>query len=99
MSGKKGMKHYPESTKTEVLAKLEEGRPIRALSREYRISRYAIYSWAGRGTKKEKTSIPKRRGRKRKIPIATQKELETENKRLKMEVDLLRSFLQAAGRR
>ena len=93
------MRHYPENTKSEILVRLEEGRPIRALSREYGISRYAIYSWAGGGAKKKNTSIPKRRGRKRKTPITTQKELEIENKRLKMEVDLLRSFLQAAGRR
>jgi len=92
------MKHYQERIKAEVIAQLEEGRPLNVLSREYGISRYAIYSWAGRAKPKE-PSIPKHRGRPRSRPITQQAELEAENKRLKMEVDLLRSFLQTAGRR
>jgi len=43
--------------------------------------------------------VPKKRGRPRKHPITTLQKLEIENKQLKMEVELLRSFLQAAGRR
>jgi transposase len=95
------MRHYPASIKAEVIAKLKEGRPLRALSREYGISRWAIYTWTEQSmTKKAASQIPKNhRGRPRKTPITTQRELEIENKRLKMEVDLLRSFLQAAGRR
>ena len=98
LAGKKGMKHYPANIKAEVVKKLEEGESIIKLSREYGISRYAIFSWAGRGKPKEPT-VPKRRGRPRKTPITKHRELELENKQLRMEVDLLRSFLQAAGRR
>lgn len=98
LAGKKGMKHYPVNIKVEVVKKLEDGESIKKLSRDYGISRYAIFSWAGRG-KPNKPAAPKRRGRPRKTPITKQRELELENKQLRMEVDLLRSFLQAAGRR
>ena len=97
LAGKKGMKHYPASIRAEVIEKLNEGIPLRILSRKYGISQWAIFTWAGRA--KTKPPIPKRQGRPRKAPLITTKELEIENKRLKMEVDLLRSFLQAAGRR
>lgn len=93
------MKHYPESIKAQIIKKLGEGRPLNALSREYGISRWAIYSWTGQAKKVESQVPKKRRGRPRTAPITTQKELEQEYKRLKMEVDLLRSFLQGAGRR
>ncbi|WP_278309117.1 hypothetical protein [Marasmitruncus massiliensis] len=43
MSGKKGHKHYPQSIE-EVVTKYKTGVPIRELSREYEISRYAIQS-------------------------------------------------------
>ena len=46
--------------------------------------------------KKEGHVLPKQRGRK---PAVTLQEYKYENKRLKMENDLLRSFLHAAGRR
>lgn len=53
-----------------------------------------------RREKEMQKGIPvKRRGRPRKTPLTTRQELEMENKQLKMEVELLRSFLQAAGRR
>lgn len=93
------MKHYSSSIKAEVISKLEAGRPLSALSREYGISRWAIYTWTGRVKPKESMMPNKRRGRPRKSPITTQRDLELENTRLKMEVDLLRAFLQAAGRR
>jgi transposase-like protein len=98
MAGKEGMKHYPLSIKAEVVEKLTQGVPLNALSREYGISRWAIYTWSGRAKPREPI-IPKRRGQPRKAPMTTERELEIENKRLRMEVDLLRSFLQAAGRR
>jgi len=46
--------------------------------------------------KKEGHVLPKQRDRK---PAITLQEYKYENKRLKMENDLLRSFLRAAGRR
>ena len=42
--------------------------------------------------------IPKKRGRPRKRSISTEEEYQQRIKQLEMENDLLRSFLQAAGR-
>lgn len=100
MSGKKGQRHYPQSVRDEVITKHKAGIPVRELSREYGISRYAIQSWCGlRPEVKIRQEAPRRRGRPRKRAYTTQKELEQENKRLQMENELLRDFLRAAGRK
>lgn len=93
MSGKKGMKRYPAEIRETVVALIHEGETQRALSKEYGISRYAIQSWL-----KEPTmpTIPKQRGRK---PAKTLAEYKYENKRLKMENELLRDFLQYMERK
>ena len=90
MSGKKGMKKYPIEIREEVVMRIHAGDSQRALSREYGISRYAIQSWL------KEPSIPKQRGRK---PAKTLQEYKYENKRLKMEVELLRDFLQSVERK
>lgn len=98
MAGKKGMKRYPPAIKLEVTERHRNGESVKALSREYGISRYAIQCWCGL-TSKSTRPIPKRRGRPRMRLLKLPKEMEQEIKQLKMEVELLRSFLQAAGRR
>ena len=90
MSGKKGMKKYPIEIREEVVMRIHAGDSQCALSREYGISRYAIQSWL------KEPSIPKQRGRK---PAKTLQEYKYENKRLKMEVELLRDFLQFTERK
>jgi DNA invertase Pin-like site-specific DNA recombinase len=90
MSGKKGMKKYPIEIREEVVMRIHAGDSQCALSREYGISRYAIQSWL------KEPSIPKQRGRK---PAKTLQEYKYENKRLKMEVELLRDFLQSVERK
>jgi hypothetical protein len=90
MSGKKGMKKYPIGIREEVVMRIHAGDSQCALSREYGISRYAIQSWL------KEPSIPKQRGRK---PAKTLQEYKYENKRLKMEVELLRDFLQSVERK
>ena len=89
MSGKKGMKKYPIGIRETIVSRICAGESQRELSREYGISRYAIQSWL-----KEPT-LPKHRGRK---PAKTLQEYKYENKRLKMEVELLRDFLQSTER-
>ena len=90
MSGKKGMQIYPAEVRENVLKRLREGESQRSLSREYGISRWAIQSWIkGNG-------LPKSRGRK---PAKTLQEYKYENKRLKMENELLRDFLQLIERK
>ena len=90
MSGKKGMKKYPMGIREEVVARIRAGESQRALSQEYGISRYAIQCWL------KEPVMPKARGRK---PAKTLAEYKYENKRLKMENELLRDFLRSIGRK
>ena len=89
MSGKKGMKKYPQGIRETVISRIREGESQKAMSREYGISRWAIQSWL------KESIIPKQRGRK---PAKTLAEYKYENKRLKMENELLRDFLQCVER-
>ena len=90
MSGKKGMKKYPMGIREEVVARIRAGESQRALSQEYGISRYAIQCWL------KEPVLPKARGRK---PAKTLAEYKYENKRIKMENELLRDFLRSIGRK
>lgn len=89
MSGKKGMKKYPQGIRETVVSRIRAGESQNAMSREYGISRWAIQSWL------KESKIPKQRGRK---PAKTLAEYKYENKRLKMENELLRDFLQCVER-
>lgn len=88
MSGKKGMKKYPIEIREKVVKEFQEGKSQGELSREYGISRYAIQCWIG--ARPEKNVLPKFRGRK---PAKTLQDYKYENKRLKMENELLKDFL------
>ena len=89
MSGKKGMKQYPGRIREEVLCRHLAGASQTSLSREYGISRWAIQCWIkGKG-------IPKERSHK---PAKTLAEYKYENKRLKMENELLQDFLRFTER-
>jgi len=90
MSGKKGMKKYPMGIREEVVARIRAGESQRALSQEYGISRYAIQCWL------KEPVLQKTRGRK---PAKTLAEYKAENKRLKMENELLRDFLRFTQRK
>lgn len=85
MSGKRGMKKYPQGIRETVVSRIHAGESQNALSREYGISRWAIQCWL------KGPVLPKQRGRK---PAKTLSEYKYENKRLKMENELLRDFLQ-----
>ena len=89
MSGKRGMKKYPVGIREEVVARIRAGESQCALSREYGISRWAIQCWL------KEPVIPKMRGRK---PAKTLAEYKYENKRLRMENELLRDFLSLTER-
>jgi len=73
-----------------AIYKVSERSRAAKVSREYGISRYAIQSWL------KEPVMPKPRGRK---PAKTIAEYRYENKRLKMENELLRDFLQSTGRK
>ena len=93
MAGKRGMKRYPEGIKSEIRKKHEKGHSVNSLSKEYGISRWAIQTWCG--LSKDSEHLPKTRGRK---PAKTLQEYKYENKRLKMENELLRDFLSLTER-
>ena len=99
MVKKKGVKRYSQEIKTDIVQQHKKGKSTKALSREYGISRYAIQSWCGLVGKAQEEGVPKRIGRPRKKPPETEVEYRKEIERLKMENELLRSFLQAVGRR
>lgn len=100
MSMKKGILHYTTEFKAAIVEEQRSGKSVRSLSMEYGISRYAIQSWCGlRAEVNLRQNAPVRRGRPRKNPITTEHELQLENKRLKMENELLRDFLHLAGRK
>ena len=90
MSGKKGMKKYPEEIREAVVSRIRNGESQRAMSREYGISRYAIQEWLQQGV------LSKTPGRNL---AKTLQEYKYENKRLKMEVELLRDFLRHTERK
>lgn len=83
------MKKYPQGIRETVISRIRTGESQNAMSREYGISRWAIQSWL------KESVIPKQRGRK---PAKTLAEYKYENKRLKMENELLRDFLQCVER-
>ena len=89
MSGRKGMKKYPAAIREEVVSRIMAGESQKSLSREYGISRWAIQCWL------KEPRLPKKGGRK---PAKSLQEYKYENKRLKMEVELLRDFLQSVER-
>ena len=98
MSGRKGMKQYPESIKEEIREQIAAGRSQKEISRKYGISRYSIQSWCGLRPKTQLRQIaplPKGRPKTNK----TVEDYEKENRRLKMENELLRDFLQSTGRK
>ena len=45
MSGRKGMKHYPDSFKLQIQNEYNEGNSIIGMSRKYGISQWAIRCW------------------------------------------------------
>ena len=98
MSGRKGMKQYPESIKEEIREQIAAGRSQKEISRKYGISRYSIQSWCGLRPETQLRQIaplPKGRPKTNK----TVEDYEKENRWLKMENELLRDFLQSTGRK
>ena len=75
------------------------GRTRQEIADKLGLTKEQIKNWINRHNKRtaeEQAGIRKRRGRK---PVVTLSEYKYENKRLKMENELLRDFLRLAGRR
>ena len=84
----------------EILALREAGRTRQEIANELGLTKEQIKEWVKRYNRRqaeqEEGKVPKVRGRK---PAVTLAEYKYENKRLQMENELLRNFLQLAGRR
>ena len=98
MSGKKGQKHYSEEIKNEVRRRRAAGESLKAISREMGVSKYSVQSWCGlRPETQLRQMAPLPKGRPK--AAKTIEDYEKENKRLRIEVELLRDFLRCIGRR
>ena len=98
MSGIKGRRNYPEWIKRQVRERVAAGESQTQLSKELGISRYSIQSWCGlRPETKLRQIAPMPKGRPKKKK--TIEDYEKENKRLRMEVALMRDFLQSTERK
>ena len=96
MGNRKGQKHYSEDIKAQIRKEHEEGASTHFLERKYGISRHSIASWCGlRASVNERKLNPKRRGR----PTNKPEDLENKVKRLEMENEILRNFLQELERK
>ena len=92
------MLHYSEAMKEKVRQEIAAGKSQNEISRKYGISRYAIQSWCSlRPETRLRQAAPLRKGRPGKNK--TIEDYEKENKRLKMENELLRDFLRSTERK
>lgn len=104
MSGKKGVKHFGEHIINNVLKMKAEGKTNREISEFYEFeNKYVIKGLIKRFNRKQKMLlagiVPRRKGRPPKSYVMTEDEKDNEIKRLKMENEMLRSFLQVTGRK
>ena len=82
-----------------IIAMRKEGKSRQEIANELGMSKIQIKNWVNRYNKRgadKEASIPKGRGRKAAVTL---QEYKYENKRLKMENELLRDFLHLVGRR
>ena len=96
MGNRKGQKQYSESIKEQIRKEYKEGASQLSLNKKYGISRYTIQSWCG--LRKEvnlRKTAPLKKGR----PTNKPEDLEKKVKRLEMENELLRNFLQELERK
>ena len=92
------MKKYPEWMKQQVRERVLSGESQYQVSKELGISRYSIQSWCGlRPETKLRQIAPLPKGRPK--ANKTIEDYEKENKRLRMEVELMRDFLRSTERK
>ena len=93
MSGKKGMVHYSEEMKEQVRKEIVAGKSQREVSRKYGISVIQFRVGADFDLKQSCGQICTSCLRARPRKTQTLEDYQKENKRLKMENQLLRDFL------
>ena len=104
MSGKKGMKHFGKTIINEVKQMVEGGKTHREIAEYFGLKNgLVINELLKRERRRERRIaegiIPKPKGRPRRSDIHSDQDKDAEIRKLKMEVELLRSFLQIAGRK
>jgi len=96
-------RHFTSEEKEKIERMKNDGNSHREIGESLGYSRMQIKEYFRRLHKKMRTgedlTVPKRKGRPRKTPITPSQEYEKRIKELEREVELLRSFLRAAGRR
>lgn len=104
MSGKKGQKHFGSRIINEVKEMVSQGKTQKEIAVFFGLKdKFVIKQLLIRERRKDNAIaagiVPRAKGRPRKSNIVIEKSKDDEIKRLKMEVDLLRSFLQITGRK
>jgi transposase len=94
-------KHYWREILPKVLELEEQGHSHRMAAEKLGYTQEQIKKLVKRYHKNQRKTIQPsgKRGRPRKRPISTEQEYQARIKQLEMENELLRSFLQTAGRR
>jgi transposase len=82
----------------EIIELRETGKGRKEIAEELGLTEVQVKNWINRYNKRD-SKLPKRRGRPRTRPLTSEEEKDKEIKRLKMENELLRDFLQLHGRR
>ena len=96
MGNKKGRTAYPENFKALVMEAHQNGESYESIARRFKISAYSAKSWCGsRPEVNRRQMAPLKRGR----PTNKPEDLEKKVKRLEMENELLRNFLQELERK
>lgn len=104
MSGQKGMKQFGKEIIEEVKRQRESGKTYKEIAEYFNLRnsesvRELLKRDKRSQQKLEAGILPRRRGRPSKSSMLTEKEKDYEIMRLKMENELLRDFLRAAGRK
>ena len=90
------MKQYLKEFKEQIRLEYEQESLLNSLSRKYGISRHSVASWCGKRSEVNlRQAAPLKRGRP--STERTIEDYKQENKRLKMENELLRNFLSLKG--
>ena len=91
---KRGYSHI-KAQEVRIIELRESGKTRQEIADELGLTKAQIKNWVSRYNRRA-TKVPKGRGRKAAVTLA---EYKYEVKRLRMENELLRDFLQLAGRR
>jgi len=89
-----------QSIEQTILQMRQQGSTSQEIANALKLDKKQIKNWINRFNRKQakQSVLPKRKGRPRKHPITEPQAMALRIRELEREVDLYRSFLQAAGR-